>query len=71
MLATVMLGVYAVFLRWSARKKSYLQEDRAAMLWCLGSQLVGIVLVVAITVIGTMLVFYQDWLPRFSMPFGL
>ncbi len=69
-LATVMLGVYGVFLHWSSRKKNYLQENRTAMLWCLGSQLAGITLVAVITVIGTMLVFYQDRLPRFPMPFG-
>lgn len=39
------------------------------MLWCLGTQLVGILLVLTITVIGTMVVFYQDRLPRFSLPF--
>ena len=40
------------------------------MLWCLGTQLFGIVLVAAITLIGTMLVFYQDRLPRFPFPFA-
>jgi len=68
-LATLMLGVYILFLRKSARKKTYLQEDRVTMLWCLLTQAVGIMLVAAITVIGTMLVYYQDRLPRFSFPF--
>ena len=69
MLAVLMLGVYGAFIYWSGRKKTYLQEDRVAMLWCLGTQLAGFALVVAITVIGTMMVFYQDKLPRFSLPF--
>ncbi|MEN8144263.1 MAG: DUF2231 domain-containing protein [Gemmatimonadota bacterium] len=68
-LATVMVGVYALFLYWSGRKRTYLQEDRRAMLWCLGTQAAGIVLVAAITSIGTMIVFYQDRLPRLSLPF--
>jgi uncharacterized membrane protein len=67
-LATAILAVYGLFLYWSGRKRSYLQEDRAAMLWCLGTQLVGIVLVITTTVLGTMVVYYQDLLPRF--PFG-
>jgi hypothetical protein len=66
--STVMLGVYVLFLHRSGRKRSYLQEDRGTMLWCLGTQLLGIVLVAAITLIGTMLVFYQDRLPRFPFP---
>ena len=69
-LASLMLGVYGLFIYWSGRKKTYLQEDRVAMLWCLGTQLVGFTLVVVITVIGTMIVFYQDRLPRFPVPFG-
>jgi uncharacterized membrane protein len=68
-LSTVMLGVYGVFLYRSGRKRTYLQEDRTTMLWCLGTQAVGITFVLAITVIGTMLVFYQDRLPRFPLPF--
>lgn len=68
-LATLMLGIYSVFLYKASKKKSYLQEDRATMAWCLTTQLAGIFLVVVITVIGTMIVFYQDRLPRFSVPF--
>lgn len=68
-LATVLLAVYGVFLYWSGRKRSYLQEDPRAMAWCLGTQAVGILLVATITVIGTMVVFYQDRLPRFAFPF--
>ena len=68
-LSSVLLTVYGLFLYFSAKKKSYLQEDRTTMLWCLGTQLVGIVLVLGITVIGTMLVFYQDRLPRLPLSF--
>lgn len=68
-LAMILVVVYGAFLHWSGRKRSYLQEDRTAMLWCLATQLVGIVLVVVITAIGTMVVFYQDLLPRFPLSF--
>lgn len=68
-LAVVLLVVYGLFLAKSARKKSYLQEDRRTMAWCLITQAVGIVIVVVITAIGTMLVYYQDALPRFRGPF--
>lgn len=69
MLATLLLIIYGLFIYWSGRKRSYLQEDRTAMLWCLTTQLVGIGLVVVITTIGTMLVYYQDRLPRLPLPF--
>ena len=68
-LAVGLLVVYGLFLARSARKKSYLQEDRRTMAWCLLTQAVGIVIVVVITAIGTMLVYYQDALPRFPGPF--
>jgi uncharacterized membrane protein len=68
--ATLLLVVYGLFLYWSGRKPSYLQEDRAAMVWCLGTQFFGILLVAVVTVIGTMVVYYQDLLPRFPFPFG-
>lgn len=69
-LATLMLVVYGLFLYRSARKKRYLQEDPETMAWCLATQAVGIVLVVAITTIGTMLVYYPDLLPTFRLPFA-
>lgn len=69
-LATLLLAVYGLFIYWSGRKRTYLQEDRTAMLWCLATQLVGIIMVAAITTIGTMLVYYQDRLPRLPFPFG-
>ncbi len=68
-LAFLLLLVYGLFLYWSAKKKSYLQEDRVVMAWCLGTQLVGIVLVAVITTIGTMLVYYRQVLPAFTFPF--
>lgn len=68
-LAVLILVVYGIFLYWSGKKKSYLQEDRKATAWCLGTQLVGIVLVAVVTAIGTMVVYYQDVLPRFPAPF--
>lgn len=69
-LATLLLLIYGLFLKKSAQKKNYLQENPAIMGWCLVTQTVGIVIVFAITVIGTMLVYYQDQLPRFPGPFG-
>ena len=69
-LSTLMLVVYGAFLYWSGRKRTYLQEDRVATLWCLGTQLVGFLLVGLITLIGTMIVFYQDKLPRLPFPLG-
>jgi hypothetical protein len=52
----------------ASHKKTYLQEDRTTMAWCLGTQAVGIVLVGIITAIGTMLVYYPDRMPRFPIP---
>lgn len=69
-LAIVLLVVYGLFLAKSSRKKSYLQEDRRITAWCLSTQAVGILIVAVITTIGTMLVYYQDALPRFPGPFG-
>ena len=69
-LAVLLLVVYGLFLRQSARKKRYLQEDRRIMVWCLATQAVGMTLVVVITAIGTMIVYYRDLLPVFPLPFG-
>ncbi|MFQ5528829.1 MAG: DUF2231 domain-containing protein [Gemmatimonadota bacterium] len=69
-LAVLLLVVYGVFLAKSNKKKSYLQEDRGIMAWCLVTQALGISIVAVITAIGTMLVYYQDVLPRFPNPFG-
>lgn len=68
-LATLLLVVYGIFLYWSAKKPSYLEEDPKAMAWCLSTQVVGILLVGTITVLGTMVVYFQDRLPRFPLPF--
>jgi len=69
-LASFLLLVYGLFLFKSRNKKSYLQEDRSVMLWCLLTQAAGIVIVGVITTIGTMLVYYQDLLPLFAGPFN-
>ncbi|MDT8436156.1 MAG: DUF2231 domain-containing protein [Gemmatimonadota bacterium] len=70
-LAVGLLVIYGLFLYKSAQKKSYLQEDRRILAWCLGTQALGILVVAVVTAIGTMLVYYQDALPRFPGPFGL
>ena len=67
--ATFLLLDYGLFLYHSSRKPHYLQEDGRRMAWCLGTQLVGLIVVAVLTTIGTMLVFYQDRLPRFPGPF--
>ncbi|GGX99692.1 hypothetical protein GCM10007160_29310 [Litchfieldella qijiaojingensis] len=69
MLSSLLLVIYGTFLRQSAKKRSYLQEERRVMAWCLVTQFVGIVLVAVITTIGTMLVYYQDKVPRLPAPF--
>lgn len=69
-LAVLLLVVYGGFLAKSAQKRTFLQEDRAIMAWCLVTQAVGMLMVAVITTIGTMLVYYQDLLPRFPGPFG-
>ncbi|MBI3983314.1 MAG: hypothetical protein HY337_10395 [Gemmatimonadetes bacterium] len=61
---------YGIFLHHSRKKPRYLQEDGRRMAWCLGTQLVGIMVVGIITTIGTMLVYYQDLLPPFAWPLG-
>lgn len=70
LLATLLLVIYGLFLYWSGKKPSYLQEDRRVMAWCLGTQLLGIILVGVITTIGTMVVYYREVLPAFPSPFG-
>lgn len=68
LLATLLLVIYGAFLRLSARKPRYLQEEPRLLAWCLGTQALGFVVVVAITAVGTMLVYYQAHLPRFPLP---
>lgn len=67
-LATLLLVIYGLFLHKASQKKTYLQEDRATMAWCLLTQAAGILLVGVITAIGTMLVYYPDRLARFPIP---
>ena len=69
-LAVLLLIVYGTFLHHSHKKKTYLQEEPTTMAWCLATQALGISLVLAITAIGTMLVYYRDRLPVFPNPFG-
>lgn len=63
-LRILILFVYGTFLLQSRKKKLYLQEDPQLMAWCLGTQLLGILLVVATSTIGTMIVYYPDVLQR-------
>lgn len=66
-LATLALVVYGAFLYFSAQKPRYLQEDPRLLAWCLATQLAGFLIVVAITTIGTMLVYYRGSLPAFGL----
>jgi uncharacterized membrane protein len=66
-LATIMLGVYGLFLYFSGKKPRYLQEDPRILAWCLVTQVIGVMLMIAITTIGTMLVYFRASLPRFSL----
>ena len=56
--------VYGAFLWLSRKKPQYLQEDPKIMFWCLATQLVGMMLVIAVTMLGTMLVYYPHALRR-------
>lgn len=63
-LATLIVLVYGAFLWQSRKKPTYLQENPRIMLWCLGTQLAGFLLVAAVTALGTMIVFYPRALLR-------
>ncbi len=63
-LATLIVLVYGTFLWLSRKKAQYLQEDPKIMFWCLATQLVGMILVIAVTTLGTMLVYYPHVLRR-------
>lgn len=63
-LASLIVIVYGAFLWQSRKKPRYLQEDTRIMVWCLATQLVGFLLVAAVTTLGTMLVFYAHVLRR-------
>jgi uncharacterized membrane protein len=65
--ATLMLGVYGLFLHFSGKKPRYLQEDPRILAWCLVTQVAGVALMIAITAIGTMLVYFRGSLPRFAL----
>ncbi len=66
-LAVLMIAVYWLFLYFSGKKPRYLQEDPRILAWCLATQTLGVTLMVAITTIGTMLVYFRASLPRFSL----
>jgi uncharacterized membrane protein len=61
-LATLTFITYAAFLRLSARRRKYLQEDGRLLLGCLVTQALGYVLVGTITFIGTMLAYHPGFL---------
>jgi len=63
-LATLIVLVYGTFLWLSRKKAQYLQEDPKIMFWCLATQLVAMILVIAVTTLGTMLVYYPQVLRR-------
>lgn len=67
-LATLTVAAYGAFLYFSARKPRYLQEDPRLLAWCMATQTIGLLLVVAITTIGTMLVYFRLELPAFPIP---
>lgn len=66
-LALLMIGAYGAFLYFSGKKPRYLQEDPRILAWCLATQTVGVVLMAAITTIGTMLVYFRISLPGFRL----
>ncbi len=66
-LAVLMLAVYSLFLHFSAKKPRYLQEDPRILAWCLATQFVGVILMITITTIGTMLVYFRAGLPEFKL----
>ncbi|CBE68758.1 MAG: hypothetical protein F9K13_10060 [Candidatus Methylomirabilis oxygeniifera] len=61
-LALLIVITYSAFLWQSRKKPQYLQEDPKIMTWCLTTQLVGFLLVLTVTALGTMLVFYPHLL---------
>jgi hypothetical protein len=61
-LAVLIVIIYSAFLWQSRKKPQYLQEDPKIMTWCLTTQLVGFLLVLTVTALGTMLVFYPHLL---------
>ncbi|HWQ70036.1 MAG TPA: DUF2231 domain-containing protein [Patescibacteria group bacterium] len=61
-LAVLIVIIYSAFLWQSRKKPQYLQEDPRIMTWCLTTQLVGFLLVLTVTALGTMLVFYPHLL---------
>lgn len=63
-LALLIVIIYSAFLWQSRKKPQYLQEDPKIMTWCLVTQTLGFLLVLMVTALGTMLVFYPHVLAR-------
>ena len=62
-LAVVCFLVYVQFVRLSNRRREYLQEQPRLMAWCLAAQVVGYLLVLVISYLGTALVYHPKLLP--------
>jgi hypothetical protein len=60
-LSTLALITYATFLRLSARRRKYLQEDGRLLFGCLATQTLGYILVGTLTFVGTMLAFHPGF----------
>lgn len=60
-LSTLALITYATFLRLSARRRKYLQEDGGLLLGCLATQTLGYILVGTLTFVGTMLAYHPGF----------
>jgi uncharacterized membrane protein len=60
-LSTLALITYAAFLRLSARRRKYLQEDGRLLLGCLATQTLGYILVGTLTFVGTMLAYHPGF----------
>ena len=60
-LSTLALITYATFLRLSARRRKYLQEDGRLLLGCLATQTLGYILVGTLTFVGTMLAYHPGF----------
>jgi uncharacterized membrane protein len=65
--AMTMLAVYSLFLYFAGKKPRYLQEDPRILAWCLITQVLGVALMIFITAIGTMLVYFRGSLPSFAL----
>jgi hypothetical protein len=60
-LSTLALITYATFLRLSARRRRYLQEDGRLLFGCLATQTLGYILVGTLAFVGTMLAYHPGF----------